>query len=254
MISILSNKEENNSKKSLSFLDHPRSLAGIFSTLKKHSLLLYIICQIGQNSSMSSQKLHLRSLLRSQRQALDPKQRHQAAIELAQHFLADPLFANNHNFALYIPVNGEMDTQPLLMHCLNVGKHCYLPRLMPQPSKQLCFVQFQKNDSLTVNRLGIKEPSYNKQKAILPENLHVVLMPLVAFDNNGNRLGMGAGYYDNTFAFLQNNTVVKPPRPMLIGLAYDFQEVAQLPKDSWDIPLDGVVTELGVRMFQLHHE
>ena len=68
----------------------------------------------------------------------------------------------------------------------------------------------------------------------------VVLTPLVAFDAEGSRLGMGAGYYDRCLA-----TVAPPHRPQVVGIAYELQRADHLPSESWDIPLDAVVTELG---------
>jgi 5-formyltetrahydrofolate cyclo-ligase len=74
-----------------------------------------------------------------------------------------------------------------------------------------------------------------------------VLAPLVAFDRSGNRLGMGGGYYDRSFAYLRHR--VHWRRPRLIGYAYGFQEVQALERAHWDVPLSGVVTELGLRLF-----
>ena len=75
-----------------------------------------------------------------------------------------------------------------------------------------------------------------------------MLVPLVGFDGAGNRLGMGAGYYDRTFAFRHARRHWRGPR--LIGVAYDCQEVDAIDDRAWDVPLDGVVTESGVRMFE----
>ena len=72
-------------------------------------------------------------------------------------------------------------------------------------------------------------------------------MPLVAFDMRGNRLGMGGGYYDRTFAYLLNRRRWR--RPILIGVAYEFQGVDSLTTRPWDIPLHGVATEAGLRIF-----
>jgi 5-formyltetrahydrofolate cyclo-ligase len=73
--------------------------------------------------------------------------------------------------------------------------------------------------------------------------LDVILMPLVAFDGQGNRLGMGAGYYDRTLAFLRHRRHWRKPR--IIGLAYEFQRMPALPAEPWDVPLDGIITEAG---------
>lgn len=75
---------------------------------------------------------------------------------------------------------------------------------------------------------------------IFPKNLDFVLVPLVGFDLRGHRLGMGGGCFDKTFAFLLEGSSSKP---LLIGLGYECQEVADLPKEEWDVSLAGVLTE-----------
>ena len=71
--------------------------------------------------------------------------------------------------------------------------------------------------------------------------LDLILAPLVGFDTHGNRLGMGGGYYDRTFAYLKHRLHWQKPR--LIGLAYELQRVADLANHAWDVPLQSVVTE-----------
>src|SRR5687767_13746260 len=89
------------------------------------------------------------------------------------------------------------------------------------------------------NRFGIPEPTGRR---CAPQQLDLVLLPLVAFDRRGARLGMGGGFYDRTFAFLR---VAGRRKPRLVGLAHHFQEVAQLPREPWDVPLAAIVTERG---------
>jgi len=74
--------------------------------------------------------------------------------------------------------------------------------------------------------------------------LDIALVPLVAFDDYGRRLGMGGGYYDRTFAYLRHREHWR--RPKLIGVAFEFQRVAELPAQPWDVPLDGIITEKGL--------
>ncbi len=99
------------------------------------------------------------------------------------------------------------------------------------------FVPFTPQTPMVKNRFGILEPR-SRQK-ISPQQLDVVLLPLLAFDQQGNRLGMGGGYYDRTFAFLRQKAWRK--RPLLIGIAHDFQQVAELEHAPWDVPLAMVV-------------
>ena len=85
------------------------------------------------------------------------------------------------------------------------------------------------------------------EKVIQPEKLELVLVPLVAFDKQGNRLGMGSGYYDSTFAFLQNQK--RPTKPYLLGLAYEWQCCDSTFTEAWDIKLDAVATENTIYVF-----
>jgi 5-formyltetrahydrofolate cyclo-ligase len=98
---------------------------------------------------------------------------------------------------------------------------------------------FQPKQKLIKNRYGILEPPINNQRLTPTWSLDLVLMPLVAFDAKGNRLGMGAGFYDRTFD-VHNHPY--RPKPKLLGLAYDFQETSGLKPEPWDVPLDYIVT------------
>jgi len=82
------------------------------------------------------------------------------------------------------------------------------------------------------------------ERQFKPHALDLILLPLVAFDKSGHRLGMGGGYYDRTLAFLAHRRLWR--KPHLLGTAYQFQQLETLPTQPWDIPLDGIATEQGV--------
>ena len=86
------------------------------------------------------------------------------------------------------------------------------------------------------NRFGIKEPIDGSPSSA--QTLDLILIPLVGFDQRGNRLGMGGGFYDRTLAF----KLKTPQRPNLIGLAHECQRVEHLETDPWDIPMTGILT------------
>ena len=104
----------------------------------------------------------------------------------------------------------------------------------------------------TENKFGIREPVVEPGHVIHAETLDLVLTPLVAFDNNGNRVGMGGGYYDTTFEFINNRaakTSLAPgseDRPELIGIAHEIQKVEQICAEHWDIPIYTVVTDKSI--------
>ena len=94
-------------------------------------------------------------------------------------------------------------------------------------------------------RIGIAEPVASPSARISPSRLDAILMPVVGFDRHGNRLGMGAGYYDRALRHLRDGSR-RWRRPRLVGLAFACQEVERIVPSTWDIPLDVVVTERGI--------
>ncbi|RJQ47962.1 MAG: 5-formyltetrahydrofolate cyclo-ligase [Gammaproteobacteria bacterium] len=151
------------------------------------------------------------------------------------------LFRCARRVAFYIANDGEMDLSALLCRALRYGKRCYLPVLR---QNRLAFAPYRSGDRLSPNRFGIPEPVLPKNGWSQAARLDLILIPLVAFDARGNRLGMGAGFYDRTLGFLNLRRYWR--RPRLIGVAYDFQRVAEITPAPWDVPLDAVVTEASV--------
>jgi 5-formyltetrahydrofolate cyclo-ligase len=177
-------------------------------------------------------KRQLRQLLRARRRALSVGQRRRAAIQLAQRAQRQIWFIRARSLALYIAADSELDPCFLIQAALARGKRVYLPQL--RAGYRLSFGEYRKGMRLRRNRFGIPEP---QQRSSVKADLDVVCLPLVAFDRRGNRLGMGGGFYDRTFAGKC------PAQPRLVGLAYRIQEVESLPCDVWDVPLAGVQTE-----------
>ncbi|MHB8472459.1 MAG: 5-formyltetrahydrofolate cyclo-ligase [Gammaproteobacteria bacterium] len=181
----------------------------------------------------------LRARLRARRRALNPAQRKASALALSRKLLAHPLFRRATRIACYLPVDGEMDTAPLLQRAWSMGKQIYLPVLTA--SGALWFAPYSRGGKMRGNCFGIPEPVCHPRARRSGRQLDLILAPLVGFDRNGNRLGMGGGYYDRSFAFLKQRHYWVKPR--LLGLAYEFQRVAKLASHPWDVPLSGVVTE-----------
>lgn len=142
------------------------------------------------------------------------------------------------HIALYYAVNNEVNLTEFIPHAWQQDKQLYLP-CIKQPTKQLNFKHYTKHTKLTPNRYKIPEPTETESIAL--DQLDIVLVPLVGFDPQCNRLGMGAGFYDRCFA--DHLKTPRPQKPYLIGLAYEIQKVPQLSTNPWDVPLDLVVTE-----------
>ncbi len=135
-----------------------------------------------------------------------------------------------------MPFDGEISPLPLMDKLLEQGKQIYLPVLHPFSKGHLLFLKYDKNykKSLRSNRFGIIEPQLGVRKVLPLSELDIIFSPLVACDKKGNRLGMGGGFYDRTFA-------QAPPNLISIGLAHQCQQVEKLPVESWDMPLDYIV-------------
>lgn len=181
---------------------------------------------------MRSLKKHLRHRLRTRRKETSVLFQTQCAHTITRTLLQQSWFQCAKHIALYTSFDGEVPTEGLLQQALQLGKYCYLPTLV---GRHLHFAPIDAQTSLTPNRYGILEP-VTSTPLLSGNDLDLVLMPLVAFDLKGYRLGMGGGYYDRTFQ-------KKGGRPILVGLAYDFQKVSFVPHTGLDIKLHAVVTE-----------
>lgn len=197
------------------------------------------------NQRMTDNNQQIRQRIKQRRLALSEIERQQAAEKILTHLSGCDVFDQADHIACYYAVNGEVATQPIINHILHKKQSCYLPCLSDNNHENLIFAQFDQNTALIGNRYQIPEPDLSRTKPFPAEQLHCVLVPLVAFDDQGNRLGMGAGYYDRTFAFNKTHEKSVP----LIGLAYDFQYVENFLVNEWDIPLAGVVTTSGLRIY-----
>jgi 5-formyltetrahydrofolate cyclo-ligase len=189
----------------------------------------------------------LRREIRQQRRALTEGQHHEHADLLAHHFSGHQWFRRAQRIATFLPNDGEQDPTPLIEMAWERGKQVFLPVLNRLYGNRLWFFPYTPETRLVTNRFGILEPPMKPFMPIPAWTLDLVLTPLVAFDAKGNRLGMGGGYYDRTFAFLRES---QRNKPRLLGVAHDLQRTNKiLPRQIWDIPLQGVLTESGLRTF-----
>jgi 5-formyltetrahydrofolate cyclo-ligase len=187
----------------------------------------------------SPERRQLRLRMRRRRRALSPQQQRLAAQQLCRRLRSQPLFLRARHIALYLTNDGEIDPVELLRLAERLGKHCYLPVL--RPGQRLGFKRYRSGDALRRNRFGIPEPCRRGRRH--SRGLDLVLLPLVAFDAEGGRLGMGGGFYDRTFAWIRQQPQLRAPA--LVGLAHHFQQVEHLLTASWDIPLQGIATDHG---------
>jgi len=183
----------------------------------------------------------LRRGLRLLRRGLSASQQRNHARALARTLGRHPAFLRARRIGIYWPADGEIDPRPLLGLAQASRKRWHLPVLCPHPHPRLWFLTYRPDEPLRPNRFGIPEPALRNRRLRLAWSLDILLVPLVGFDAECHRLGMGGGYYDRTLSFLSRRQHWR--RPRLIGIAHECQRVAELPVRPWDIPLDLVMTE-----------
>ncbi|MDI5919347.1 5-formyltetrahydrofolate cyclo-ligase [Halomonas sp. LR5S13] len=188
----------------------------------------------------------LRRELRLRRRELSAEARRDAAERLCRHLRKLPEIQRARRLALYLPNDGEIDPTPLIPWLERRGTRVHLPVLKPLSRNQLWFVHYHSGTPMVANRFGIPEPEArhgaHRARRTPAWALDVILLPLVGFDDRGQRMGMGGGFYDRSLAFTRR----PGPRPRLIGLAHDCQRVERLPAAPWDVPLDAIVSDARV--------
>jgi 5-formyltetrahydrofolate cyclo-ligase len=181
----------------------------------------------------------IRTLMRQRRTTLSAAEQKLAAkkinVNISQ-YLTDKTY---NRIGLYLSNDGEINTELAIQALWQQNKAVYLPVLHPFSKGYLLFQRYEKNSPMKTNRYGILEPQLNCSQVCPVEQLDVLFTPLVAFDKAGNRLGMGGGYYDRSLAKYYREKRIKPA---IIGLAHNCQQVDTLPSESWDVPLDAIIT------------
>ncbi|TAM28386.1 MAG: 5-formyltetrahydrofolate cyclo-ligase [Nevskiaceae bacterium] len=186
-------------------------------------------------------KSRLRAELRARRRAIVPAERLRAARRLARHYLRLRVLRQAGSVALYLPMASEIDTAPLRQALAARGVALYVPKVARGGG--LRFLRLGKA-GLEWHPHGMPQPRAGKATPL--RGIALVLLPLLAYDTQGRRLGQGGGYYDRALARLRGAR-----RPLRIGLAYACQQVEALPGEAHDHPLQGVLSERGLQRF--HH-
>lgn len=183
----------------------------------------------------------IRKKIREQRRSLSAKERRTAAHHVSRSICNMRVFRAGKKIAFYLPNDGELDLTPLMQRAWAMKKICYLPVLNTLTADQLRFAPYHRDTPLQVNCFGIPEPHVSEHRLVRAYALDLILVPLVAFDIDGNRLGMGGGFYDRTLSYLRHRHYWR--KPHIYGAAYEFQKIDTLSRYAWDIPMHGIVTE-----------
>ena len=186
-------------------------------------------------NSVSDAKARLRAEMRSRRAQLSPAAVAEAGAAVARRLEELPAIAGARRVAAYRAVRGEIPLDRLLD---GERREVFtVPRVV---GDDLEFVAWCEGQSFERGSFGIPEPVDGEVVAFADHD--AVLVPLIAFDGRCHRLGQGGGFYDRALASLPSGG----PRPAAIGVAYSFQQVAEVPQDRWDVPLDAVATDAGI--------
>ncbi|UPW19440.1 5-formyltetrahydrofolate cyclo-ligase [Agarivorans sp. TSD2052] len=178
----------------------------------------------------------LRQSIRQQRRALSPEQQQQAGLAILERLQQDPTLASMQRCALYLAFDGEVDLSVIIGWLWQQNKQVFVPLVDPSTSGAMCFHHYHANSPMQLNQFGIAEPVFDHAEVQNCQQLDVILAPLVAFDSEGNRLGMGGGYYDRLLAQCDGE------KPAVVGVAHDCQQVDQVPMQDWDQPLKRIIT------------
>jgi 5-formyltetrahydrofolate cyclo-ligase len=180
----------------------------------------------------------LRQSLADRRRALTPPARMTAAQGLRGSLEQLPEYLTDRRVAGYWASHGELPLNLVIPPLAKRGQRFLLPVI--GTGRHLRFAPWRSGEDVEPNRFGIPEP-VARSELLEPFQLDLVFVPLLGFDRRGHRLGYGGGYYDRSFAFL--NKQARPTEPLLVGIAYAFQELPQIEAEAWDVALDFIATE-----------
>lgn len=205
-----------------------------------HLFCAVVICPMQQNRE-------LRTSLKKQRRALNSAMQKKTEVHIFHRMLQQTKFRTAQKVGLYLHAFGEVHTQKLIEYCFKQGKNVFLPMICNMNLK-LVWVQITqhqyRNKRFTMHHLGMLEPM--KSRGLHVSALDFLVLPLLACDQFGTRMGMGAGFYDRTLASA-------PKRPYRVGIAHDFQFLSTpLQRNTWDQPLDALITVSKVYRFSRH--
>jgi 5-formyltetrahydrofolate cyclo-ligase len=185
------------------------------------------------------QKRKLRRERRAARAKLGDAVRQRASERIAHHVIYSHCLQRSRRIACYLPMADEVDTWPIIARAWRMKKKIYAP--ITRRNRLLTFREIRPESDLVTTDFGLLKPVSGQE--VGARELDLVLVPMVAFDDERQRLGMGGGYYDRTFSFLRARRSLF--RPKLVGLAFACQRVDKIPLNPWDIRLYRVITELG---------
>ncbi|MXP56680.1 5-formyltetrahydrofolate cyclo-ligase [Pantoea sp. Mhis] len=179
---------------------------------------------------------NIRQHLRNIRFNLASREKIQAANLLAQYSVNFSPIVKAEHITIFLSIDGEIDTYPLINQLWKKNKKVYLPIIHPFAKDHLLFSRYTLKTKIILNKLNFLEPILDITQIITLDLIDIMFIPLVAFDIRGYRIGMGKGFYDRTLKNWQKYNFLP------IGIAYDCQLVNNIPESTWDVQLPIILT------------
>ncbi len=191
----------------------------------------------GAVSAVTTQQSTMRRDARQRRATMPQFDRVTASATIANRITRMPIFVRSRLIACYLSTGSEVDTSALILRAWRMKKRIFVPDT--RGGGKLTFREIRPDSQFASGPFGIPEPIGG---SVLAASLFdLVIVPVVAFDSDHHRIGMGGGYYDRTFSFLRQRKLFLKPK--LVGVAFDCQKVDKIAPNPWDIRLFRIVTE-----------
>lgn len=188
------------------------------------------------------EKSTLRSEMRANRLNLTDEEFVEKSKRIAEIILGMPQYKEAERIMAYLPLQGEVNIKHLFGPLWEAGKELYVPVCEGQDHGVMQAALYKKKSITTITKQKVEEPVFARY--IDPEDLDLLLIPGLAFDRQGHRLGYGGGYYDRFFHRLSEKAVK-------IGVTFELQVFDEIPYETHDQFLDGLITEMGFYSTQI---
>ena len=185
-----------------------------------------------------------RKAIRSTRKSVAGPQRKQWNDQISARIFETPEYRESKRIAGFLAFDGEADPRCVMAQAIKDGKQVFVP-IMQGKTDPLLFIEWFPDTQLKKNRFGIEEPVGDRNSIVPATSLELVITPLVAFDAVCNRIGVGGGFYDRTFEFLnqRSDPGVRAREVAMLGFAFELQKLDAIHAQPWDVGLTGVATE-----------
>ncbi len=181
----------------------------------------------------AAERAQLRRAAIQARGALSPEQREKLSRQAVERLVSSEVFQKAHTVMLYEHTRAELSLDLLREHPLAAGKRLAYPLCVSKTD--MTALQPMGENAWKAGAFGIREPLPEKSAQIAPEEIDLVVCPCSAFDEQGNRMGMGAGFYDRYLP--------KCSRAVICAVAFEVQKLPEIPVDAWDVPMEMIFTE-----------